>query len=97
MENVGSYISNMDDLSQEKIYLKRKLISFFESSCYVKGVVHSNMAAKKQRNRYIETHLLVDDGLKTLGISFSLSKYGIPFFLNIPLVFQFLTCPFLTL
>lgn len=37
----------MDDLYQEEIYLKKKLVSFFEGLDYVDGVVSYDAALKK--------------------------------------------------
>lgn len=51
-------------LSQEDIYLKRQLVSFFEGFVYVDKVVSFDAMIKKQHKWYIRTHLLVDSNSK---------------------------------
>lgn len=50
----------MDDLPQGEIYLKRKLVSFFEGLGYVDDIFPYDEMTRKQGNRNIEIHLLMD-------------------------------------
>lgn len=54
----------MDDMSQEETYLKRQLVSFFDSMGYINDVMTSNAIAAIQKKWCIETCLLVDVGPK---------------------------------
>lgn len=56
-----SYVYKNDDLCQEKIYLKRKLVTFFfvKGLTYIDDIVSSNARVVKQRKQYIKMSSLV--------------------------------------
>lgn len=58
--DLGSYVYRMDNLSQEDVFLKKWLVSFFEDLGYVRGVVPPDAASKKQLQRLTETRLLMN-------------------------------------
>lgn len=49
----------MDNLSQEKTSLKRKLVAFLEKFHFIDDVVSFGVNLKKLKKNYIYTHLLV--------------------------------------
>lgn len=44
--------------------MKRELVAFFENSGFVGGVSPSEEEPRKQKKRFLETHLLVEDDTK---------------------------------
>lgn len=60
----GTYIYRMDDLSQNGIYLNRKLISFLKGLSFIDNVKLSDVASKKPKKQYMVTRLLVEVDLK---------------------------------
>lgn len=65
VNNDVSFILTYLSASNNKTFLlKRPLISFFKDLDYVGGIIPPDAMPKKQLNRFIEIHLLVDVGSK---------------------------------
>lgn len=47
--------------------MKRELVTLFENSGLVDGVSTLEEAPRKQKKRFLETHLLVEDDTKKRG------------------------------
>lgn len=55
---------NLNYLSHEETYLKRKLVAFINGLGFGDHVSSSKEAPKKEKKMYIETHMLVESFTK---------------------------------
>lgn len=64
LADVECYVYKLNDFSQEETYMKRNLVAFFKNLGLMDIVAPSGAASKKQKNWFIERHLLVKDATK---------------------------------